>query len=243
LQSARVAMQFFWPGEPFPLGATFTGDGTNFSLFSEAATRVELCLFDEEGKETRLPLPEMTALCWHGYLPGIKPGQRYGYRVHGPWDPNQGYWCNPNKLLLDPYAKAIDGGWTWNESMFPYHFDNPDDSKNDLDNAGYIPKSVVIDQSFEWEGDAPPRTPWHKTMVYETHVKGFTKRHPRLPEHVRGTFGGVAHPESIDYLHSLGVTAVELLPVHQFVQDSLLLERGLRNYWGYNSIGYFAASK
>jgi len=229
-----------WPGEPFPLGATFNGEGTNFSIFSEAATRVELCLFDDSGEETRIVMPEITALCWHGYFPGIRPGQRYGFRVHGPWDPAQGFWCNPNKLLLDPYAKAIDGAWTWNESMFPYHFDNPDDSKNDLDSGPHMPKSVVVDQSFDWEGDAPPRTPWHKTIVYETHVKGLTKRHPRLPEHVRGSYGGLAHSETIDYLKQLGVTAVELLPVHQFVQDSLLLDRGLRNYWGYNSIGYFA---
>ena len=229
-----------WPGEPFPLGATFNGEGTNFSIFSEAATRVELCLFDDSGEETRIVMPEITALCWHGYFPGIRPGQRYGFRVHGPWDPAQGFWCNPNKLLLDPYAKAIDGAWTWNESMFPYHFDSPDDSKNDLDSGPHMPKSVVVDQSFDWEGDAPPRTPWHKTIVYETHVKGLTKRHPRLPEHVRGSYGGLAHSETIDYLKQLGVTAVELLPVHQFVQDSLLLDRGLRNYWGYNSIGYFA---
>src|SRR4051794_11422854 len=229
-----------WPGEPFPLGATYDGKGTNFSLFSEVANKVELCLFDEGGTEQRFVLPEVTALCWHGYLPGIGPGQRYGYRVHGPWAPEHGQWCNPNKLLLDPYAKAIDGEWTWNESMFPYHFANPDSSKNDLDSAAVIPKSVVIDQSFDWEGDAPPRTPWHKTIVYETHVKGFTKRNPDLPEHVRGSYGGLANPGSIEDLRKLGITAIELLPVQQFVQDSLVLDRGLRNYWGYNSIGYFA---
>jgi glycogen operon protein len=231
-------MQRIWPGEPFPLGATFTGEGTNFSLFSEAASKVEVCLFDDDGRETRVALPEVTALCWHGYLPEVKPGQRYGYRVHGPWAPEQGQWCNPNKLLLDPYAKAVDGTWTWNESMFPYHFDNPDGSKNDLDSAAAMPKSVVVDQSFDWEDDRPPRTPWHKTIVYETHVKGLTRTNPRLPEHVRGCYGGLAHPETVDYLKNLGITAVELLPVHQFVQDSLLLERGLRNYWGYNSNGY-----
>jgi glycogen operon protein len=229
-----------WPGEPFPLGANYDGKGTNFSLFSEVATKVELCLFDEGGEETRVVLPEVTALCWHGYLPGVGPGQRYGYRIHGPWAPGDGHWCNPNKLLLDPYAKAVDGTWEWNEAMFPYHFDNPDDSKNDLDSGGYMPKGIVVDPTFDWEGDQPPRTPWHKTVVYETHVKGFTKRNPRLPEHVKGTYGGLAHPESIAYLQKLGVTAVELLPIHEFVQDSLLLERGLRNYWGYNSIGYFA---
>jgi isoamylase len=229
-----------WPGEPFPLGATFSGKGTNFSLFSEVATKVELCLFDDDGKETRVALPEVSALCWHAYLPGIKPGQRYGYRVHGPWEPDQGHWCNPNKLLLDPYAKAVDGWWGWNESMFPYHFDNPDGSKNDMDSAPCMPKGVVVDDTFDWEGDQAPRTPWHKTILYETHVKGFTMQHPKLPEHVRGTYGGLANPAAIDYLRKLGITAVELLPVHQFVQDSLLLDRGLRNYWGYNSIGYFA---
>ncbi|HET7695033.1 MAG TPA: glycogen debranching protein GlgX [Vicinamibacterales bacterium] len=229
-----------WPGQPLPLGATYDGNGTNFSLFSEVATKVELCLFDDEGRETRVTLPEFTALCWHAYLPGIKAGQRYGYRVHGPWAPDQGHWCNPNKLSLDPYAKAFQGEWTWNEAMFPYHFDKPDDSKNDLDNARFMPKSIVVDDGFDWEGDAPPRTPWHKTIVYETHVKGFTKLHPDLPENLRGTYGGLAHPVAVAYLRELGVTAVELLPVHQFVQDSLLLERGLRNYWGYNSIGYFA---
>jgi isoamylase len=228
------------PGEPFPIGATYDGRGTNFSLFSLAATKVQLCLFDDQDIETRIDLPEVTALCWHVYLSDVKPGHRYGYRVHGPWAPDQGMWCNPNKLLLDPYAKAFDGDWKWHESMFPYHFDNPESSKNDLDSAPYLPKSVVVDQQFDWEGDAPPRTPWHKTIVYETHVKGFTECHPKLPEHVRGTYGGLATPEAIGYLKSLGITAVELLPVHQFVQDSLLLDRGLRNYWGYNSIGYMA---
>jgi len=229
-----------WPGEPFPLGANYDGRGTNFSLFSEAATRVEVCLFNGGALETRINLPEVTALCWHGYLRGITPGQRYGFRVHGPWSPDEGYWCNPNKLLLDPYAKAVDGAWAWDESMFAYHFDNPDGSRNVLDSAPHMPKSVVVEQSFDWGNDHPPRTPWHKTVVYETHVKGFTKRNPKLPEKIRGTYAGLAHPESINYLRKLGITAVELLPVHQFVQDSLLLERGLRNYWGYNSIGFFA---
>jgi len=229
-----------WPGEPFPLGATYNGGGTNFSLFSETASRVQLCLFDDEGRERCVDLPEVTALNWHGYFPGVKPGQRYGFRVHGPWDPAQGRWCNPRKLLLDPYAKAVDGRWNWHEAMFPYHFDNPESSKNDLDSAPFMPKSVVVDQAFDWEGDAPPRTPWHKTIVYETHVKGFTRCNPKLPTHVRGTYGGVANGVSIEYLKNLGVTAVELLPVHQFVQDWPLLQRGLRNYWGYNSIGYLA---
>jgi glycogen operon protein len=229
-----------WPGEPLPLGAVFDGQGTNFSVFSEIATRVELCLFDGAGKETRIRLPEVTALCWHGYFPDIKAGQRYGFRVHGPWTPEDGHWCNPNKVLLDPYAQAIDGAWNWNEALFPYHFDNPEGSRNDLDSAAYIPKSVVVDRSFDWGGDAPPKTPWHKTIVYETHVKGFTKRLCALPDAVKGTYAGLAHPAAVEYLQKLGVTAVELLPVHQFVQDSVLLDRGQRNYWGYNSIGYFA---
>ncbi len=229
-----------WPGRPYPLGATFDGVGTNFSIFSESAERVELCLFDDEGNETRVDLPEITALCWHGYLPQATPGQRYGYRVHGPWAPNDGYWCNPSKLLFDPYAKALDGLWDWNEAMFPYHFTDPESSKNDLDSAPYCPKGVVVNPYFDWAHDRRPNTPWHKTVVYETHVKGFTKRHPEIPEELRGTYSGMAHPVAVKYLQQLGITAVELLPVHQFVQDSTLHERGLRNYWGYNSIGYLA---
>ncbi|HET7618214.1 MAG TPA: glycogen debranching protein GlgX [Vicinamibacterales bacterium] len=229
-----------WPGHPYPLGATFDGQGTNFSVFSEVAERVELSLFDEEGKETRIDLPEMTALCWHGYLPGLRPGQRYGFRVHGPWNPGEGQWCNPAKLLLDPYAKAFEGAWQWNEAMFPYHFDNPEGSRNDADSAPFMPKAVVIYPWFDWGDDRRPRTPWHRTVVYETHVKGFTQQHPDIPEPLRGTYAGMAHPVAIRYLQELGVTAVELLPVHQFVQDASLLERGLRNYWGYNSIGFLA---
>ncbi|HEX5473856.1 MAG TPA: glycogen debranching protein GlgX [Vicinamibacterales bacterium] len=229
-----------WPGQPYPLGATYDGTGTNFSLFSEAAERIELCLFDDNAREVRVDLPEMTALCWHGYLPNVGPGQRYGYRVHGPWNPAEGQWCNPAKLLLDPYAKAIEGDWRWNEAMFPYHFDNPEGSKNDLDSAPFVPKSIVINPFFDWGGDRRPNTPWHKTIVYEAHVKGFTQRHPDIPEALRGTYAGMVHPVAIRYLQRLGVSAVELLPVHQFVQDSTLLERGLRNYWGYNSIGFLA---
>jgi isoamylase len=229
-----------WPGRPYPLGGTFDGVGTNFSIFSEVAQRVELCLFDDDGAETKVDLPESTALCWHGYLPDVRPGQCYGYRVHGPWAPEHGQWCNPAKLLLDPYAKAVDGGWKWNESMFPYHFGQPEDSKNDLDSGPFMPKSVVINPFFDWGHDHRPNTPWHRTVVYETHVKGFTQRNPKIPEELRGTYAGMAHPASIKYLQRLGVTAVELLPVHQFVQDSTLLDRGLRNYWGYNSICYLA---
>jgi glycogen operon protein len=229
-----------WPGLPSPLGATYDGIGTNFAVFSEVAERVELCLFDANGAETRVNLPERTALCWHGYLPDVKPGQHYGYRVHGPWAPEHGQWCNPAKLLLDPYAKAIDGAWNWNESVFPYHFDAPESSRNDLDSAKFVPKSVVVNPFFDWGQDRRPKTPWHRTVLYETHVKGFTKKHPDIPEELRGTYAGMAHPVAIRYLQRLGITAVELLPVHQFVQDSRLLDRGLRNYWGYNSIGYLA---
>jgi glycogen operon protein len=229
-----------WPGRPYPLGATFDGFGTNFSLFSEVAQRVELCLFDAERKETRVDLPETTALCWHGYLPDVRPGQMYGYRVHGPWDPDQGLWCNPNKVLIDPYAKAVEGAWEWNEAMFPYHFGQPESSRNDLDSGPYVPKCVVINPFFDWNSDARPNTPWHRTVVYETHVKGFTRRHPGIPEELRGTYAGLAHPTAVRYLQRLGITAIELLPVHQFVQDSTLLDRGLRNYWGYNSIAYLA---
>jgi isoamylase len=228
-----------WPGQAYPLGASFDGVGTNFSLFSEVAERVELCLFDDEGRETRVDLPETTALCWHGYLPNVRPGQRYGFRVHGPWAPEHGHWCNPAKLLLDPYAKAVDGAWDWNEAMFPYHF-GQEFSRNDLDSAAHVPKSVVVSPFFDWALDHRPGTPWHKTIVYETHVKGFTMRCPGVPDELRGTYAGMAHPEAVKYLQELGITAVELLPVHQFVQDSTLADRGLRNYWGYNSIGYLA---
>jgi isoamylase len=229
-----------WPGKPYPLGATYDGTGTNFSLFSEVAERVELCLFDDHERETRIDLPESTALCWHGYLPSVRPGQRYGYRIHGPWGPENGHWCNPAKVLLDPYAKAIDGVWDWSEAVFPYHFAEPENSKNELDSASFVPKSVVINPFFDWGNDRQPNTPWHRTVVYETHVKGFSRTNPAIPEELRGTYAGLAHPVSIEYLKSLGITAVELLPVHQFVQDSTLVERGLRNYWGYNSIGYLA---
>jgi isoamylase len=229
-----------WPGRPYPLGATYDGIGTNFSLFSEMAERVELCLFDNDGHETRVDLPESTALCWHGYLSNVRPGQRYGFRVHGPWAPEQGQWCNPSKLLLDPYAKAIDGTWEWNEAIFPYHFSEPENSRNDIDSAPFVPKNVVINPFFDWGADRRPNTPWHRTVVYETHVKGFTKTHPEIPEEIRGTYAGMAHPVAVNYLQKLGVTALELLPVHQFVQDSTLAQKGLRNYWGYNSIGYLA---
>jgi isoamylase len=228
------------PGHPYPLGASYDGAGTNFSLFSELAERVELCLFDAAGAETRVDLPEVTALCWHGYLPNVGPGQHYGFRVHGPWNPDAGHRCNPAKLVLDPYAKAVAGEVEWNEAVFPYHFADPEGSRNDLDSAPFMPKSVVTNPFFDWGNDRLPRVPMHESVIYEVHVKGFTERHPEIPEELRGTYAGLAHPAALAHLKRLGVTAVELLPVHQFIQDSLLRERGLRNYWGYNSIGYLA---
>jgi isoamylase len=229
-----------WPGRAYPLGATYNGAGTNFSLFSEAAESVDLCLFDDEGNETRVALPEVTGFCWHGYLPNIGPGQRYGFRVHGPYEPQQGLWCNPAKLLVDPYAKAIEGQVEWNEAVFGYRFKDPEGPASDAGSAPYVPKSVVISPYFDWGNDRRPDTPWHETIIYETHVKGFSRRHPDIPEELHWTYGGLAYPTSIDYLKKLGITPVEMMPEHQFIHDAHLLERGLRNYWGYNSIGYFA---
>lgn len=182
-----------WPGDPYPLGATWTGEGTNFSLFSEAAERVELCLFAEDGVETRVPLTEMDGFCWHAFLPGVGPGQRYGLRVHGPWDPARGLRCNGNKLLLDPYARAIEGGVTWGQPVFPYVFGKPHE-RDDSDSAASMPKGVVVDPSFDWGGDTQPRTPFSQTVVYEAHVKGLTMTHPEVPEDLRGTYAGVGHP-------------------------------------------------
>ncbi len=229
-----------WPGEPYPLGATYDGLGVNFALFSEVADGVELCLFDDEGNETRLGLPEATGFVWHGYVPGLPAGQRYGFRVHGPWAPEEGHRCQPSKLLLDPYARAIEGETKWNDALFSYRFDDPDGGLNDTDSAPFAPRSVVVNPYFDWGADRPLRRPLHETVIYETHVKGFTMRHPDIPTELRGTYAGLAHPAAIRHLSDLGVTAVELLPVHQFIHDSTLAERGLRNYWGYNSIGFFA---
>ena len=228
-----------WPGQPYPLGATFDGNGTNFALFSEIAQGVELCLFDEEGNETRVELTEVDAYVWHGYLPTVQPGQRYGYRVHGPWDPGQGLRCNPNKLLLDPYAKATSGDIDWDQSLFGYTFGD-EDSRNDEDSAPHMTLGVVVNPYFDWEGDRPPRYLYSESVIYEAHVKGLTQRHPAVPEELRGTYAGIAHPAVIEHLQKLGITAVELMPVHQFVQDSTLSEKGLRNYWGYNTLGFFA---
>ncbi|HET9732243.1 MAG TPA: glycogen debranching protein GlgX [Acidimicrobiales bacterium] len=229
-----------WPGAPFPLGATYDGAGTNFSIFSEVAERVELCLFDEAGTETRVGLDEVTAFCWHGYLPGVGPGQRYGFRVHGPFQPAAGLRCNPAKLLLDPYAKAVDGDLRWDTAVYGYPLGGDPDARNDADSAPFVPKAVVTSPYFDWGHDRPPRIPWHETVLYEAHVKGFTATHPDIPPELRGTYAGLAHPAAIDYLASLGVTAVELMPVHHFVHDARLVERGLRNYWGYNSIAFLA---
>jgi glycogen operon protein len=228
-----------WPGAPYPLGATYDGAGTNFALFSEVAERVDLCLFDDRGRERRLELRERDAFVWHGYLPGVGPGTRYGYRVHGPFDPTAGHWCNPKKLLLDPYAKAIEGQPDWNESLFAYRFGDPH-RRNDLDSGRHTMKSVVINPFFDWQEDRHPRTPYHETLVYEAHVKGLTRTHPGLPEEIRGTYAAIGHPVMVEHFRSVGVTAVELMPVHQFVQDHHLKQQGLSNYWGYNTIGFFA---
>ena len=227
-----------WPGSAYPLGATYDGTGTNFAIFSEVAEKVELCLFDEAGNEERIRLPEMDGYVWHAFLPGIHPGQKYGFRVHGPYDPAQGLRCNPNKLLLDPYAKAIDGQIDWDPSVFGYDFETKE--RNDDDSAAHMPKSVVVNPYFDWGVDRPPKTPYNQTVIYEAHVKGLTMTNPRIPEELRGTYAGVAHPATIEHLTDLGITAIELMPVHQFVQDDTLLQKGLRNYWGYNTIGFFA---
>ena len=232
-------MMHIWPGSPYPLGATFDGGGTNFAIFSEVGERIELCLFDEAGVEERVTLPERNGLIWHGYLPRVNPGQRYGYRVHGPHHPAAGPRCNPAKLLLDPYAKAVDGMISWNPALFSYHFGDPD-SFNDADSAPYAMTSVVINPYFDWMGDRPLRVPYNETVIYEAHVKGMTMLHPDVPKDVRGSYAGLAHPAMISHFQELGVTAVELMPVHQFVHDSTLAEKGLSNYWGYNTIGFFA---
>ena len=185
-------------------------------------------------------MPEVTSFCWHGYLPNVGPGQRYGFRVHGPWKPEEGHRCNPAKLLLDPYARAVEGQVRWNEAVFAYSFDNPDGPSNDIDSAAFMPKCVVTTPYFDWGNDRHPRTQWHETIIYEVHVKGFSINHPEVPAELRGTYAGLGHPKAIDYFTRLGVTAIELMPVHQFIQDSHLLERGLRNYWGYNSVGFLA---
>ncbi|AFY87037.1 glycogen debranching protein GlgX [Chroococcidiopsis thermalis] len=232
-----------WPGNVYPLGSCWDGKGTNFTLFSENATGVELCLFDRDDEETRIQLTEVSNFVWHGYIPGIGPGQRYGYRVHGPYAPQEGHRFNPNKLLIDPYTKAIAGEVGNGPELYGYSWESEeaDLSFSDLDSAPLMPKSVVVDQSFNWEDDKLLRTPWNETIIYETHVKGFTKLHPDIPEELRGTYAGMAHPAAIEHLQRLGISAVELMPVHHFLSvPGHLADKGLRNYWGYDSINYFA---
>ncbi|WP_104128974.1 glycogen debranching protein GlgX [Cryobacterium sp. Y57] len=228
-----------WPGTAYPLGATFDGSGTNFALFSEAAQRVELCLIDEDGGETRVEVRESSAFIWHCYLPLVQPGQRYGYRVHGTYDPAAGNRANPSKLLLDPYAKATTEAIDWDPSLFSYDFDDPDSPNND-DSASHMMLGVVVNPFFDWTGDRSLRTPYSESFIYEAHVKGLTKLQQSVPETQRGTYAGLAHPSVIDHLQKLGVTAIELMPVHQFVDDGTLVDQGLNNYWGYNTIGFFA---
>jgi glycogen operon protein len=233
-----------WPGKPYPLGATYDGSGVNFAVFSEVAERIQLCLLDDDLTETCLDLPEVDGFVWHGYVPYIQPGQRYGFRVHGPYDPENGHRCNPSKLLLDPYAKAIEGQAENDQTLYSYTFGDPDAATtttiNTDDSAGHTMHSVVVNPFFDWGDDRPPRHEYHETVIYEAHVKGLTMLHPDVPEEIRGTYAGIAHPATIKHLTDLGVTAVELMPVHQFVQDAPLVERGLSNYWGYNTIGFLA---
>lgn len=228
-----------WPGSAYPLGATFDGNGTNFALFSEGAERVELCLFGDRGKETRIDLIDVDAFVWHAYLPNVQPGQRYGYRVHGEYDPASGKRFNPQKLLLDPYAKAVEGQIDGDPALFGYTFGDPD-SRNDADSAAHMMKGVVVNPFFDWRGDRLPKTPYAESFIYEAHVKGLTMRHPAIPEEIRGSYSAIAHPAIIEHLQKLGVTAIELMPVHQFVNDDTLRQKGLSNYWGYNTIAFFA---
>lgn len=231
-----------WPGEAYPLGSTYDGAGTNFALFSYVADKVELCLIDADDNETRVNLEEVDAHVWHCYLPGVQPGQRYGYRVHGPYDPDNGKRCDPNKLLVDPYARAFDGEFDGDPSLFSYdiHAEPAGSGRNEEDSLGHTMYSVVINPFFDWGSDRAPRIPYNETVIYETHVKGMTMTHPDVPANLRGTYAGLAHPSVINYFKDLGVTAVELMPVHQFLQDDRLRDIGLRNYWGYNTFGFFA---
>ncbi|WP_114779115.1 glycogen debranching protein GlgX [Botryobacter ruber] len=234
-----------YPGSPYPLGATWDGEGVNFALYAENATGVELCLFqtiEDPTEHVQIKLTERTHHVWHAYLPGVGPGQLYGYRVHGPYEPQNGHRFNPNKLLIDPYAKAVAGTINWDDALFGYQMGHADAdlSMSTSDSAPFIPCSVVIDQNFDWKGVKPPKIPYHRSVIYETHVKGFTQLHPEIPEKIRGTYAALGHPVTIKYLQELGVTAVELMPVHHFVSDKHLIDKGLTNYWGYNTIGYFA---
>ena len=226
----------------YPLGASYDGAGVNFALYSQVAQKVELCLFDEHDVETRIEMTERNSYVWHNYIPGLHPGQRYGYRVYGPYDPVHGLRCNPNKLLLDPYAKAIEGNIDGDESLFSYWFKSPDDNSamNDLDSAAHTKKSAVINPYFDWGNDQHPYISYHDSVIYEAHVRGMTNLNMDVPPDIRGTYAGLAYPSVIEYLKKLGITAIELMPIHQFVNDSFLQEKGLSNYWGYNTIGFFA---
>ena len=237
-----------WPGRPYPLGATWNGSGVNFAIFSEHATKIELCLFNEanDKKETqRIELKEQTDLVWHCYLPEIVPGQVYGYRVYGPYEPDKGHRFNPNKILLDPYAKAIARDTKWADELFGYKLGDPnaDLSFDERDSAEFAPLARVVDTAFVWGDDKPPQVPAHKSLIYELHVKGFTKLHPEIPEEMRGTYAALGTEPVLDHLKSLGVTAVELLPVHHHVDERHLLEKNLKNYWGYNSLAFFAPTR
>ena len=225
----------------YPLGASYDGAGVNFALFSQVAEKVELCLFDDNDNETRVAMTEQNSYVWHNYIPGLQPGQRYGYRVYGPFDPDRGLRCNPNKLLLDPYAKAIEGNIDGDESLFSYWFKSPDSitAMNDLDSAAHTMKSVVVNPYFDWGNDQHPNIPYHDSVIYEAHVRGMTNLNQDVPPDIRGTYAGLAYPSVIEYLKKLGITAIELMPIHQFVNDSFLQEKGLSNYWGYNTIGFF----
>lgn len=234
-----------YPGQPHPLGANWDGEGVNFAVFAENAAGIDLCLFDPSNTTTeteRIKINEVSHHVWHAYIPGLKPGQLYGYRAHGPYDPMNGLRYNPNKLLIDPYAKAISAPVEWDNALFGYIMGHPDEdlSFSDVDSAPFAPKGVVIDPSFDWEDDKSPKVPYHKSIIYETHVKGFTQLHPDIPEEIRGTYAAMSHPVSIEYLKKLGITSVELMPVHHFVIDKMLVDKGLSNYWGYNTIGFFA---
>jgi len=228
------------PGDPFPLGATYDGIGTNFAVFSQVAEAIDLCLFDDDGREERHRLPEVDAYTWHAYLAGVEPGRRYGLRVIGPSRPDDGLRANPDKLLLDPYAKAVDGEVSWGQAPYGYPLGGDDRAVDATDSAASMPKGIVVDQAFDWANDRRPRLPWPDTVIYETHVRGLTLQHPAVPPELRGTYSGLAHPAVIDHLVSLGITAVELMPVHHFIHDDRLSRLGLRNYWGYNSIAYLA---
>jgi isoamylase len=239
-----MTSRLVWPGVPYPLGASYDGVGTNFALYSEAAEQIDLCLFGSDRPardetEERVRLTEVDGFVWHCYLPGVGPGQRYAYRVHGPYDPAAGHRCNAAKLLLDPYAKSVDGEVIWGQPVFGYELGNPDEP-DVADSAASMPKCVVTNPYFDWGNDHAPSIPYHRSVIYEAHVRGMTRLHPAVPAGQRGTYAGLAHPAVVENLLGLGVTAVELMPVHQFVSDGHLIDRGLSNYWGYNTIGFFA---